>query len=446
MRFRSGLRELYAVIVAALLASGSATSFAWSDHASLLWPLVRQMPVLLEPAVEVEELEVFLQAEADGLETFLAAEEARARTALDSYAPRPEALAFSATAKDLRRAFLEAIRVNPTLSYTLYRQEMVEDEPIPGPLSWDSLSILSTGISHETVTYRPLAVGDLVAPAYVIASASDEPDFGMDIGLFEDNGTEFGARYGFGVQPFGNPNLEYGSQAPFHMGFYHLDLLTRTLQPDLLRTYPAWRVSLFGALSEFAFATGHDYWGWRFAGWALHYIGDLTQPYHAQPLPGVDTLEALWTVVRGRTDEAVQLVSNRHGVIESYQHQRLLGELKHKAWRAPLLLAVGASSPVPVWGEETLIEGLSRESVDGGTALDAALEAHIPERFVSDVTFEWTGSDEELTLLSAIRQEKGDGAIMAMDAILIEQMARFSRYARAWVNKTLAQHKQTGSH
>lgn len=72
----------------------------------------------------------------------------------------------------------------------------------------------------------------------MIASANDEPDFGMDIGLFADNGTDFGQRYGFGQQPFGNPNLDYGSQAPFHMGFYHLDWLTRTAQPSLLRTYP----------------------------------------------------------------------------------------------------------------------------------------------------------------------------------------------------------------
>ena len=53
----------------------------------------------------------------------------------------------------------------------------------------------------------------------------------MDIGLFADNGTDFGQGYGFGIQPFGNPNLEYSSQAPFHMGFYHLDWLTRTAQP-----------------------------------------------------------------------------------------------------------------------------------------------------------------------------------------------------------------------
>ena len=50
-----------------------------------------------------------------------------------------------------------------------------------------------------------MAPGEPVSIAEVIASASDEPDFGMDIGLFADNGTDFGQRYGFGINPLGTP-------------------------------------------------------------------------------------------------------------------------------------------------------------------------------------------------------------------------------------------------
>ena len=131
--------------------------------------------------------------------------------------------------------------------------------------------------------------------------------------IHTDNGTEFGARYGMGPQPFGNPNLSYGSQAPLHMGFYHLDWLTAYAQPELKRGLPLWRIVLYESLAELAFTTGHDYWGWRLMGWALHYIGDLSQPYHAEPLPGVSLLSALWSVIIGRTGEVIQLVSNRHG-------------------------------------------------------------------------------------------------------------------------------------
>ena len=427
--------------LAILLSSVGTGALAWSDHASLLWPLVRAMPELTAPSLRAESLQAFVDSEAVGLQALLAEHEAYARDSLPDYAARPDALAFRADAGDRRDAFLRAIRVNPELGYRLYRQETVDDAQPAGnapTLRFSDLSFLKTGSSHREVLYLRLEPGALVAPAHVIASGSDEPDFGIDIGLFEDNGTAFGREYGFGTQPFGNPNLDYGSQAPFHMGFYHLDWLTRTAQPDLLRTMPAWRVSLFGALSEFAFESGHDYWGWRFAGWALHYVGDLTQPYHAEPLPGIGTIEALWAVVRGETDAAVQLVSNRHGVLESYQFHRVSARLAMHAWQDPILAAIASAGPVPEFSERTMREVLSLESVAGGDAVDAALEANVPARFVSDSTFEWTGSGEEAGIVETVRRENGEGAVAALDAMVAEQMRRFSRFARAWINQAMA--------
>ncbi|WP_439101397.1 hypothetical protein [Congregibacter sp.] len=410
--------------------------WAWSDHASLLWPLVRSQPELLEASLEAESLDAFLQAEASGLVDVLDRHEAMSRETMPHYAPRPDALAFSADAHDLRDVFLRAIRVNPELAYPLYRQTTVEDPSVPRSKAqrFADLSFLDGGVSHDSIVYIALQSGDRVAPAHVLASGSDEPDFGMDIGLFADNDTDFGSQYGFGDQPFGNPNLEYSSQAPFHMGFYHLDWVTRKAQPDLLRTYPEWRVSLFRALSRFAFETGHDYWGWRFAGWGLHYIGDLTQPYHAHPLPGVGTLKGIWTVLRGKTEEAIQLVSNRHGVLESYQYQRVQKALEEKSWDNVILAAVASGEPVPEFDDLTVRNELTKESVDAGKDLDLALVADMPPRYVSDPAFEWNGSGEEAAIVVTVASDRGEVAIETLDTVIAEQMLRFSRFAQAWIN------------
>ena len=203
---------------------------AWSDHGSLLWPQFADTPALLEASLSVETLDAFIDAEAEALEKLLAMHESSTRASLPVYAPRPDAIAFSAHAPDRRRAFLEAIRVNPTLAYAPYRQRFAgEIETTPG-VERESLGLPAMSGGRAAIVYVPLEAGARVSPAQVVASASDEPDFGIDIGLFEDNDTTFGVRYGFGVQPFGNPNLPYSSQAPFHMGFYHLDWLTRTVQ------------------------------------------------------------------------------------------------------------------------------------------------------------------------------------------------------------------------
>jgi len=415
-----------------------AKSAAWSDHASLLWPLVREDPALTAPTLVVETLEDFVAAELPGLAALLDEDEAAARLRHPHYAPRPDALALTSAATDPTRAFLVALRVNPTLGYRPYVQRFGDDTAQPGTeradvLRWSDLSILPVGTSHREITYFPLQPGERVSPAQVVATASDEPDMGIDIGLFEDNDTPHGARYGFGRQPFGNPNLVYGSQAPFHMGFYHLDWLTRTAQPDLERTYPARRVELFGALARYAFSTGHAYWGWRFAGWALHYIGDLSQPYHAVPLPGVGTPEALWLVARGRTAEAVQLVSNRHGVLESYQHQRLRTALAGDPGGDVLLAAMLGAAPPP-WTDDSLLD-LTLESAGAAAALDAGLEAYMPPVLVSDPTFEWTGSGREPGLVEALRAGPGGAAaVAALDALLVEQLVRFARYSGAWID------------
>jgi hypothetical protein len=407
---------------------------AWSDHASLVWPLLRSQPELIHRTVAAEPLDAFLAAEQAGIAEILEAVESWSVATIEHYPPTPDDLRWGRDHPPTAERFFAAIRVNPTLPYRLYVDLSPERaQPEQAPLAWSDLSFLGGGTSQLAARYWALAPSEPVSIAEVIASANDEPDFGMDIGLFTDNGTEFGQRYGFGIQPFGNPNLEYSSQAPFHMGFYHLDWLTRTAQPSLLRTYPMWRIALFGELAELAFSTGHDYWGWRFLGWGLHYVGDLTQPYHAIPLPGVGTLDALWSVVQGKTGELVQLVSNRHGVIESYQYQRLTRALEARQWSAPLLKAISDHPDTAAVEYESFVMALTADSVEAAADFDAAIERNVPSRYVSDPTFEWTGSGFERAIVERVADEQGEPAIAELDAAVILQLARFSAVANRWI-------------
>ena len=409
-------------------------AWGWSDHASLVWPLLRSQPELIHQTVAAEPLDAFLIAEQEGIARTLAAVESWSVAAMEHYPPTPGDLRWGTDHPPTAERFFAATRVNPMLPYRLYVDLSPERaQPEQAPLSWSELSFLGGGSSQLAARYWAVEPGQPVSIAEVIASANDEPDFGMDIGLFEDNGTDFGQRYGFGIQPFGNPNLEYSSQAPFHMGFYHLDWLTRTAQPALQRTYPLWRIGLFGELAELAFTTGHDYWGWRFLGWGLHYVGDLTQPYHAIPLPGVGTADALWSVVQGKTGELVQLVSNRHGVIESYQYQRLTRALEAQQWSAPLLEAIADHADNSTLEYDSFVMALTADSVEAAADFDAAIARNVPFRFVSDPSFEWTGSGFEQSIVQRVADEQGEPAIAELDAAVIVQLARFSAVASRWI-------------
>lgn len=435
----------YRVVIALLFSICASRGWAWSDHASLLWPVVSSLPSMTTVGVQAEPLESFVNAQAQAISGAL---EEHERWTLEQgmvHALTPETLKFNPAAQELKRAFLEAIRVNPTLGYGLYKQGIQgisAERPAENSLSWSDISFLESGTSHASVRYARVAPGQVMTPAAIMAAANDEPDLGMDVGLFTNNDTSHGARYGFGEQPFGNPNLSYGSQAPFHMGFYHLDWLTQTAQPSLLNTYPLWRIALYDRLAQVAFEKGHPYWGWRFMGWAMHYLGDLTQPYHALPLPGVSTFDALWLVLKGETNAAIQKVSNRHGVLESYQYQRLVTSLSNPTPGKPLLpVLTTTTSELDSTDLPLFVMALTSESVAAAADLDSSLSTHFPERYVNDPSFEWVGSGEEQTIVETVRNSSGEAAVTHLDQAVIVQLQRFSDVARAWVARAL-RHQQ----
>ncbi len=195
--------------------------------------------------------------------------------------------------------------------------------------------------------YLALRDGERVEALQVLASAADEPDYGHDINLFSDNPGDTGQRYNFGPQPFGDARFEYSSQAPFHIGYYHESALIFAAAPYLGQTLPHWRVYQYSGLARLAFASGHPYWGYRFLGWAMHYLQDLTQPYHASVLPGVGTSGMVLIAAKAEAgypedrEAAIQRVADRHTAIEQYQFDRMQALILADALDHPLLAAYG---------------------------------------------------------------------------------------------------------
>ena len=61
----------------------------------------------------------------------------------------------------------------------------------------------------------------------------------------------------------------------------------------------------------------------------------------------------------------------------------------------------------------------------------------MPARFVSDPSFEWTGSGFESDLINIVQTERGETATSALDAAVAMQLMRFSSVASRWI----ARHK-----
>jgi hypothetical protein len=450
---------LKGVLILAFAAGVAAPAQAWSNHALCTWPALESVPEIASHApVPVESLESFLQAEGAAIAKLLQEEEAWARRSVPTYPPRPEALAVDpqgAAPAELLRRFVAAVRIYPQSKLPLFLQlRPGQDAANRARLATADITPLKTQESSKFDAFVALRPGEMVAVIDVIATATDEPDYGMDIGLWADNGTPHGARYGFGKQPFGNPAVEFSSQAPMHIGFFHEAGILYKAAPFLKRTYPEYRIHLWRALAAHALRSGHPYWGWRFAGWALHYLQDLTQPYHARVLPGVGTartlgINALDIVgVHGPKDRAITFVSNRHLALENVQMRWL--RAAHATPRPdtkPALQALrdtraDAASP---WQESSPREVVAREAHARADATDAAVESSLPAKYTSDPAYTFGVTEAGLNLYAALAGAQ-PAAAKAAAPVLAEQaiaplLARFGVHTRSFVRSLLEERR-----
>ena len=430
-----------AVVVAALVLAPQ-TAWCWSNHGLLTYWAFKETPeVAAAPDVTAEPLDAFLRDQEQAVAELLAAQEIWARANVPTYPPRPDELAFkpdpSRDAATRQRAFSEALRIAADTRFALFAQAL------PGfsaeaarHMRFSEVSTLREPAFSMMRFYR-LEPGEKVSALTVLASSADEPDFGVDINCWEDSPSEWGKRYRLGKLPFGNPALDFNTQAPFHMGFYHQSWLIYRAAPFVARTYPALRVHQFMGLSRLAFRTGHAYWGWRFAALAMHYVQDLTQPYHASLLPGVSTARMIainsldmlgW---HGPKNAMIVLVSNRHLALERYE-ALLISRDTAAGGSSPLIAAVQAQardSAYPAWSDDYLRDVLTRESFDFGERLNAALLKAFPAKYVDDPSYDFGASGGSGELIAEVARRKPEERA-DIDGAIDELIGHFGAHSR----------------
>lgn len=445
------------LLAAALTLCASAPAWAWSNHALATYRALEVLPEVAQAApVAAEPLEAFLAAQAQPIARLLAAQDAWAREHIAHYPPLPETLRFDPGVagqgpQALRRAFLMALRVSPESRLALYVQpDPWGPAPTAAPLPHDAVSALplsaGDGEKHRFVQLMP---GEPVAPLTVIASASDEPDYGMDLNLWEDSPSAWGPLYGFGKLPFGNPSLSFSTQAPFHMGYYHESALIYAAAGFLKRTYPLLRAHQYQGLSILAFKSGHPYWGWRFAGLAAHYVQDLTQPYHASLAPDFSAVRLIGIQILallgmpGPKDDMIVLLSNRHFVLERYESQMIQasGRARQTTALENALHDTSTDARYGAWNDDMLRNVVSLESFDLGEAVTGQMLASVPRRYVADPGFDFGVHAGQIDLMADVARQ-GAATRTALEDSIATLMRHFGAHSRNLVRVILQQARQ----
>ncbi len=186
--------------------------------------------------------------------------------------------------------------------------------------------------------------GSTISIRNILIRYADEPDWALDQDLFsqypelwKDDYLYMGGSQGYQSRAF--------RHLYFPQGYF------RAPEPPSREPVPVDaplgeapdRARIFFEQSREAFAQGHPYWGARFLAWALHYLEDMTMPFHTVQLPSLD-------FVRLKPDGSLdleattRLVIYTHLAYDGYPGRALEGEVGPEAERR-MRTALGAAAP-----------------------------------------------------------------------------------------------------
>lgn len=312
IRGRMGRFSLLWILSLVFLLPG--TLFSWGTH-YLVMDRALEHPSMRFVSEEVpsESLESFVKKEKDSLkilfDEFAAWEESRGSKRFK----KVEFNAKSATVVD----FLKAARLNPSTKFSEVERILPGSKSMAGNVPVTSITPYLPDLPELPARFQS-TTGKKIKIRNVLYTFIDEPDWGMDHSLwgFEE--------YGYGKQPYGKPQGE-SSKAPFHMQFQNENWLISLFAPEVVEGGMMLdRIELFSRLSKLAGKTGHEYWRYRFAAWACHYIQDIGQPYHSKAVPDAGFFYYVRYVFSSKETKkemkakSTQLVANRHFLYEDF--------------------------------------------------------------------------------------------------------------------------------
>jgi hypothetical protein len=172
----------------------------------------------------------------------------------------------------------------------------------------------------------------------LLAVYSSEPEWGMDRKV----DTGFVSRFMGGSQ--GLRHMYYPSLS-IH---FPLVLIPMGKAPE--------RAEHYTNLAIRAFGEGNQYWGWRYAAWALHYLQDLGQPYHTRQT--YYKFIVLFSPVKGTT----RVTKNYHITFERFTSFLLIKELNEELPPTLLNSLLGCNSLMIDGRIEDFAKGVAQTS------------------------------------------------------------------------------------
>ncbi len=187
---------------------------------------------------------------------------------------------------------------NITVTEYLYDDPTINDNRIryynedPGQLEPDEFYYHA--LYEPVLFYKGAQLGNSTTAKTILIEFSDEPDWEMDQEL------QLSWMQGFSGESQGYRHMYYPTWS-FHIP---LGFMAQGQTPD--------RAQHFYDRAKMAFEKGDTYWGFRFLARAMHYVQDMSQPFH--------TRQFYWRYINLKDPYhgTIQAIKNYHFAYESY--------------------------------------------------------------------------------------------------------------------------------
>jgi hypothetical protein len=229
----------------------------------------------------------------------------------------------------------------------------------------------------EDNTETEFPIGPEKTAAAILQAYSAEPDGKMDEGL---ESSPYIERL--------RPSMSYFASNDSHTHAFRHYYVTSSLLPPIIepKGIAPYRADLYAHLAKGAFATGHPYWGYRFLAWSLHYVQDVTQPWHTVFVPDL-------TFLKLSKSEMKKEISALHYLTEAFGDSWMENQsLQRRPVTEPdrKLAAQLSEKPMSPWYISELTEMLARKAHN-----KASLIADLGRKFFKPIV---EGLDEDLKL------------------------------------------------
>jgi len=160
------------------------------------------------------------------------------------------------------------------------------------------------------------------------------------------------------------------------MAFLHESPLLEKLFPAVKTNFVEERIRLSFALASLAFDNKVPYWGWRFTSWGVHYLQDVTQPYHARAFPP-SALKIIRAYLLDPDPEGLRkrigkVLKKHHMLFEAVLHL-LLNEAVKKSENHRFLEALSLEQGCPDGPLRSVMENATEVAAISAKAVDRLL-------------------------------------------------------------------------